>query len=166
MTFDKNKVYTALNADEVKVGSKGYFADSITELKNKIKDEDEKFSEVGKVYTENNIYRFSDSNGFDYSLFYIVGAPAEDKYRPYETTDEMIEDFKERAKKHYNANFFKCPMFHVSVWVKNKQTGCMCLVTDYLERTVFCSEFSYTMEELFDKYTYLDGSPCGKKIEE
>lgn len=164
MTFDKNKVYTALNADEVKIGSKGYFADSITELKNKVKDEEP--SEVGKVYTENNVYRFSDSNGLDYSLFYLVEEPEEDKYRPYETTDEMIEDFKERAKKHYNANFFKCPMFHVSIWVKNKKTDCKSLITDSSKNMVFFSDTRFTTEELFDKYTYLDGTPCGKKIEQ
>ena len=163
MTFDKNKVYTALNADEVKVGSKGYFADSITELKNKIKDEDEKFSEVGKVYTENNIYRFSDSDGFDYSLFYLVGAPEEDKYRPYETTDEMIEDFKERAKKHYNANFFKCPMFYPSIWLKSKENGDKPLCTYFGVSNVLVGMKYFSLETLFKKYTYLDGSPCGKK---
>lgn len=38
MEFDKAKVFTALNADEVKVGSKGYFADSIRVLKETIKE--------------------------------------------------------------------------------------------------------------------------------
>ena len=166
MTFDKNKVYTALNADEVKVGSKGYFADSITELKNKIKDEDEEFSEVGKVYTENNVYRFSDSNGLDYSLFYLVKEPEEETYRPYETTDEMIEDFKERAKKHYNANFFKCPMFHTSIWVKDKKSNSKYLISAFGEIDVYLSSIDeYSLELLFEDFTYLDGSPCGKKIE-
>ena len=36
MVLDKNRLYTAVNADEVKVGSKGYFADSIGKLKRKI----------------------------------------------------------------------------------------------------------------------------------
>lgn len=32
MEFDKNKVYTALNAEEIKVGNKGFFADHYTYL--------------------------------------------------------------------------------------------------------------------------------------
>lgn len=36
MEFDKLKVYTALNASEVKVGSKGYGSDTIEDLKNKV----------------------------------------------------------------------------------------------------------------------------------
>ena len=165
MEFQKENVYTALNADEVKIGSKGYFADSITELKNKVKDEEP--SEVGKVYTENNVYRFSDSNGLDYSLFYLVEEPEEDKYRPYETTDEMIEDFKERAKKHYNANFFKCPMFHVSIWVKDKKSNSKYLISAFGEIDVYLSSIDeYSLELLFEDFTYLDGTPCGKKIEQ
>ena len=29
MEFDKNRIYTMVNADEVKLGSVGYFADNI-----------------------------------------------------------------------------------------------------------------------------------------
>lgn len=32
MEFDKSKIYTVVNADEVKIGSKGYFANTILEL--------------------------------------------------------------------------------------------------------------------------------------
>lgn len=33
MEFDKSRVFTALNADEIKVGSKGYFADNLRSLR-------------------------------------------------------------------------------------------------------------------------------------
>ena len=38
MKFDKSRVYTALNADELKVGSKVIVADSVRALKNAVKD--------------------------------------------------------------------------------------------------------------------------------
>ena len=134
-----------------------------TYIENKVKDEEP--SEVGKVYTENNVYRFSDSNGLDYSLFYLVEEPEEDKYRPYETTDEMIEDFKERAKKHYNANFFKCPMFHTSIWVKDKKSNSKYLISVFGKTDVYLSSIDeYSLELLFEDFTYLDGTPCGKKL--
>lgn len=38
MEFDKARVFTALNADEIKIGSEGYFADSIRILKETIKE--------------------------------------------------------------------------------------------------------------------------------
>lgn len=33
MEFDKAKVFTVLNADEVKIGSSGYFADNLRSLR-------------------------------------------------------------------------------------------------------------------------------------
>ena len=164
MTFDKNKVYTALNADEVKVGSKGYFADNLEDLRAFVSEDDDPRTLI-EVMGEEYRCRFHEGENI-WNLFYLVEEPEEDKYRPYENTDEMIEDFKERAKKHYNANFFKCPMFHVSIWVKNKKTDCKSLITDSSKDMVFFSDTRFTTEELFDKYTYLDGTPCGKKIVE
>lgn len=38
MEFDKSKVYTALNADELKVGSKIIFADDLSSLQSRVID--------------------------------------------------------------------------------------------------------------------------------
>ena len=165
MTFDKNKVYTALNADEVKVGSKGYFADKLKDLKALVS-ADGDFCTLADVMGEDYERRFDE--GTDYwNLFYLVEEPQEEKYRPYENTDEMIEDFKERAKKHYNANFFKCPMFHTSIWVKAKERTVKSLVYVFYPRSVYVGdEEEMPLDKLFEYYTYLDGTPCGKKIEQ
>ena len=40
MGFDKSKVYTALNADELKLGSKCVFADTINDLRKYTQDKD------------------------------------------------------------------------------------------------------------------------------
>jgi hypothetical protein len=163
MIFDKSKVYSALDADEVKVGSKGYFGDSISGLKNNM--EDGKILTVGKIWEENNISRFQTEKGLDYIFFYLVEKP---KYRPYESTDEMVEDFKERARK-YNASFLKCPMFHPSVWIKEKNSGDKYLITGFIkdDTNIYCvlvGTCFISLDILFKSYTYLDGSPCGKKI--
>lgn len=39
MEFDKLKVYTAVNADELQIGSKCIFADTIKALRRKVQDE-------------------------------------------------------------------------------------------------------------------------------
>jgi hypothetical protein len=163
MTFDKNKVYTALNADEVKVGSKGYFADELKDLRAFVS-KDNNLSTLADVMGEGYEHRF-DGGDVCWNLFYLVEEPEEEKYRPYEDSDEMIEDFKERAKKHYNANFFKCPMFHTSIWVKNKGEEETHLITDFSKIIVKTSRDTIFLEDLFEDYTYLDGTPCGKKIE-
>ena len=161
MTFDKNKVYTALNVDEVKVGSKGYFADKLKDLKALVS-ADGDLCTLADVMGEDYERRFDE--GTDYwNLFYLVEEPKEEKYRPYENTDEMIEDFKERAKA-YGANFFKCPMFNPTIWIKDKIEN-KYLIISYIKDCVYIEDVAKNMDDLFYCFTYLDGSPCGKKIE-
>ena len=57
MKFDKNKVYTAVNADELKVGSKVIVADSLVELKAKIEEGTEPVTLRG-IESEDYLYRF------------------------------------------------------------------------------------------------------------
>ena len=88
MEFDKTRVYSAYNADEVKVGSKGYFADSISDLKKKV-DEGSELLTLTKIYGEESATRFSISSISSYILFYLVEEPEEKVYRPYTDTAEI-----------------------------------------------------------------------------
>ena len=161
MTFDKNKVYTALNADEVKVGSIGVFADTIAQLKRKV--EHPMTFEVVEILSDNYDCRFVTTGGMTYSFFYLTEEPEKNKYRPYKDTDEMIEDFKERAKA-YGATSFKCPMFNSTIWVKGKERTAKSLIYVFYPRSVYVGdEEEMPLDKLFEYYTYLDGTPCGKK---
>ncbi len=168
MEFDKSKVYTALNADEVKVGSKGFFADCIDTLKAFVTNGDD-FDVLEEIGPEYDSERFKQKNGATYLLFYLVEEPEEEKYRPYENTDEMIEDFKERARA-YGAYFSGCPMFNPTIWVKDKErnnVSLIALLTGVCSQKFIClGDVRYELKTLLENFTYLDGTPCGKKIEE
>lgn len=87
--------------------------------------------------------------GFDYRI------KPELTYRPYKNSDEMVEDFKRRAEIATNEMFL--PM----IYIKSKNNGCRILLNTFgavsVDGILFC--------DLLDKYTYLDGSPCGIKEE-
>ena len=160
MTFDKSKIYTAINADEVKVGSKGYFADSINVLR-KILEENANTDVLKKVADEGRTtYRFIKEREA-YNLFYLVEEPKEEKYRPYENTDEMIEDFKNRICGFaYEGNL-------PNIWIKEKNSGDKYLISGFIkdDTNTYCVLIGtcfVSLEVLFKSYTYLDGSPCGK----
>ncbi len=57
MNFDKSKVFTALNADEVKVGSRGYFANNLDTLK-RLVNRNALTDVLNKVYPEDWGRRF------------------------------------------------------------------------------------------------------------
>lgn len=159
MKFDKSKAYTALNADEVKIGSKGYFVDDIETLKDVIENEDKSFfGKLTEIKSPSEIYRFvkfdADGSIIEYNLFYLVSEPKEKKYRPYKDTEEMIEDFKERYNSRFNGH--SMPF----IWVKD--WGEKDLITTFGKDWVDTGSDIYNLNDLFEDFTYLDGSPCGK----
>ena len=97
MEFDKSKVYTALNADELKIGSKVITADSITVLKDYVCDH-RNISELITIRDESSTYRFI-ARGFAANAFcYLVSEPEEKKLK---WTDLKIGDIVTRDKVTY-----------------------------------------------------------------
>lgn len=80
----------------------------------------------------------------------------ESTYRPYKDTDEMIADWKERfVAKDWPSH--SMPL----IWLMCGETRSF--VTDYLPDSVYACSTSLTMQDIYEDYTYLDGSPCGMK---
>lgn len=161
MQLDKSRVHTALNADEVKIGSMGFFADDIYNLRDVIENKDKSFfGKITEIKKPSEIYRFvkldADGSSLEYNLFYLVSEPKEEKkYRPYKDTEEMIEDFKER----YNSRFDGHSQMPF-IWVKD--WGEKSLIISFGKDWVDTGSDIYHLNDLFEKFTYLDGSPCGK----
>ena len=166
MEFDKSKVYTALNADEVKVGSKGYFADTLAGLCADVLNAHTNLRELTDVYHETIPHRFRANDG-DYNLFYLVEEPKEKKFRPYKDTYEMIEDFKIRYNSYGGWNGKNNPMYSPLIWIKSKGAEKnKYLITRFSDNDKVTMTFekivySTNLRILSDDYTYLDGSPCG-----
>ena len=87
MKFDKSKVYTAVNADELKVGSKVTVANDLAHLKVFVHNDFTCILE--KVLDEESTCRFVANEGAPYSLAYLVSEPKEKKL---EWTDLKVGD--------------------------------------------------------------------------
>ena len=85
----------------------------------------------------------------------------EPKYVPYENTEELIEDFCKRS------GAKRSPMGEPFIWVEYKAEVniAKCLITSFTDSFAYISSKKYSLSELFDDFTFLDGSPCGKKVE-
>lgn len=163
MEFDKSRVYTSVNADEVKVRSKGYFADNIAELQRCVFNEDKDYIfTIKEIATDDENYRFLadnySGNETSWNLFYLVEEPKEKKLRPYRDSDEMVEDFKKRFN--VKVQPYEMPL----IWIKIKDTDKKYLVVRFASSLTICTNVDvYTpkLKDLVECYTYLDGSPCG-----
>lgn len=158
MEFNKAKVFTALNADEIKIGSKGYFADTLENLKDVVEHEHSGYyGKLVEIKNESYECRFSLNDNYNYSLFYLV-EDRKEEFRPYKNTDEMVEDFMKR----FNVNVppYAMPL----IWVKTKGADKKYLIVRFASALTICHNvevYTPTLEDLVEGYTYLDGSPCG-----
>lgn len=160
MEFDKSKVYTALNADEVKSGSIGFVANTLADLENKLKETDSYCTvEISDINCKATVNRFVINNDGDMSfpLFYLLEEPEEKKFRPYNDTDEMLVDYKFKYQTVWAD--FTMP----EIWLKNT-IDVKRMISGFYKRGVVINNEKVDMNDLFKYYTYLDGSPCGMEV--
>lgn len=74
MEFDKSRVYTALDADELKIGSKVFTADTLGRLKQYVTTEDRVIDTLSGIDDEDVCCRFL-VNGVRYALAYLLSEP-------------------------------------------------------------------------------------------
>ena len=152
MEFDKSKVYTVLNADELKVGSEVFLADNISFLKKLVKD-DAVTTNLVRVLGEETNSRFEGISDI-FSLAYLVSPPAEPEYKPF--TD--------------NKTALKIIAAH-SRWVKVKQNGFYELITALnigcdSKNEIAVNGGWLSAEYVFKHFTFEDdGMPVGEKVD-
>lgn len=144
MEFDESKVYTLVNADKVRAGSRGYFADNLRDLKYIVEhDCSEEYGEITEIKNNSYATRFKIEN-YLFMLFYLVEEPVEKNYRPYYNTSEMPSDtlLKEVVDKY--------DVHSVIVAVDKEQI--------YIGARGWAN-----MKYLYDNFRWSNGMPCGIK---
>ena len=159
MEFDKSRVYTAVNADELKVGSKCIFADDLRELRRLVSIEDA-LQVLIAIKGESYKYRFeqakADCMGDTlFALAYLIEPPAEPKYKPFESVDKAMEAIKAHGRYVIKTNNM---MSAFLVTEDDKDQG---------ESRIFIDGYWYSLQELYRLFVFADDdSPCGELVEE
>lgn len=171
MEFLKERVYTALNAYELKVGSKVVIAKNISALKDFVYNN--MISTLTEIYSENNQDRFHGEYihkcGYGYdtvtgTLCYLIREPEEKTDRPFKNIDELIKTWKK-------INPVQQPLYTKPlIWIENRFTEEVELITTYDYANSFHSDDRVetstrvlTMEDLYREYRILNGDICGVK---
>ena len=95
----------------------------------------------------------------------------EKNYRPFKNCDELVCCYNEKAYTpiiavSMNTKLYK--LFRPNIWIKSKEYGTDNMITAFDGNNesiggscVFIQDIWIDMKELFDKFTFCDGSPCG-----
>ena len=154
MEFEKSRVYTALNADELPIGSKCVFADTIQDLRKKVEsDSVQRFVYVLRsICDSSKMERFEEDDNAVFLLAYLIEPPVEPKYKPFESLEKAMEAIKKHGG-----------------WVKDKKNNVQLLVVGFDDDNGFFlgNGYSCSYTCLFLDYVFADdGSPCGELDEE
>lgn len=164
MEFDKSRVYTAVNADELKVGSKVYVSDNIYYLRECVEDNFESCI-LARVMSGKEPKRFCiDKSNEKWQLAYLIEPPAEPKYKPFENLKQLIvatEKHGETVKSIAGQNESTIIGMTLSNRVIIDKSFSQSFGQPYGDKV------SCTTEELLDNFVFLsDNSPCGELAEE
>lgn len=141
MMFDTSKVFTVFNCDEVKVGSKGYFADTKVTLIHRVQSDNKDCCGVlENIYDDDYAFLLDDCARYRY--FYLVEEPKEKVKRPC-TREELLEMLKKQE-----LPMLKCNLNSINY-----------SVTEIANTSCFIYERGgCTYQELCENYTLIDGT--------
>lgn len=154
MEFDRQRVYTPFNCDEIKIGSKGFVADNKSKLVNTVERSDgQDWAELKNIDTNCNL-PFIVTIGYStchYEFFYLVEEPKEPVKRSC-TRKELLEMLKRQ----------QIPM------VLRKDNGFTYSIIRLNDEgitviSVIGSHLTYDYSELCNTFTLLDGTPLWVK---
>lgn len=159
------------------IGKECYFSDCPTKLLESARYNSALYLDCLTNISKEKACPFSDKNGSGWALI-IIKKEEEPEYVPFEDGDEFLECYLSKAN-----NPSKHKLESVGgIWLKGFDTDVYFMVTELWDdgvvindskmRTTQESSDRYctindttSWEELFKDYTFLDGTPCGKKIE-
>lgn len=145
MNFDKSKVYTAVNADELKIGSKCIFADTVKGLRRKVEEDTDCVETFYRLHNNGGDDLFV-GNDCAYCYAYLIEPPAEPKYKPFESIDKVMEAIKKHGG-----------------WIKKKSNRYQYIVIAKSSTSLRLYDGWFTLEAIFYDYVFADDdSPCGK----
>lgn len=97
-------------------------------------------------------------------------AKPESNLRPFKDCDELVECWERKIFIPVMQYTKQKVLFRPEIWVKSKEYGTDNLITAFDNDNesiggscVFIQDMWVDMKELFDNFTFLDGSPCGKE---
>lgn len=165
MTFEEHKVIDNSLECEKWIGKKVFYADDLLSLMAYV--EGKKEEEPAKVYGKGSAsHPFGVENALgEMDVWkYIYPAEeekAEEKYRPFESVDELIDIFKMYVCNNPN----KLPPNSMPlIWLRYKGSNSVCLITGFTDNGVELGAEFKSWVTLLESMAFFNGYPCGIKI--
>ena len=154
MKFDKSRVYTAVNADELPICSKCIFADTLGALSAKVQSEEYKdFITILKRIYNDGFYNRFDTGDDLFCFAYFIESSSKPMYKQFESVEKAMEAIWKHDR-----------------WIRDTSHDIFLVsryCSDFIEVSDHLCDNWKSLSDLFHCYVFADdGSPCGELVEE
>jgi len=106
------------------------------------------------------------SNPPKYSCKECEGIKKEKQYRPFNDCNELIEYYQKKYESAVGCDIYFPSLYKPCIWLKSKEYGVEVMITGFDDKAgsvpcVFLEDMWKDMDDLFNDFTFLDGSPVG-----
>ena len=158
------------------IGKECYFSDYPKQLLNSARNNSPEYLDCLTDIRKEGACTFVDKNGSGWILIIIKKEEPKPEYVPFESIEEFLTAY---FKSIANSECIQKTISSTGIWLKHNDA--FLLVVEIWDRGVvvgngkmetmnigedkyLTTNFITDWNELYDKYTFLDGSPCGKEV--
>ena len=149
------------------IGKECYFSDFPKKVLNSARNNSSEYLDCLTNISKEKPFPFTCEKGFGYNLIIIKKEEPKPnpKYVPFGNVTEFIDAYRNTTGCLNEEAFY---LSKNGIWLKQKEPKAYVMATEiYDNGVVIGSNMSETpWGELLNEYTFLDGSPCGKLMEE
>ena len=147
------------------IGKECYFSDYPKKLLDSARNNSSGYLDCLTNIIKEGVCPFVDKKGYGRTLI-IIKKEEPKKYVPFETLDEFIESYK-KAEERIDCSNIEGYIASCGMWLRFNNDDVLCAVTEIWTDGVFLGHdhMKIKWKELFNFYTFMDDSLCGKEVE-
>lgn len=156
------------------IGKKVYWSSDINLILNRANNGEYEMTLTQVEDVDFEPFTVTDMNEHDFDADFIIIKKDDMKpeYIPFESVEEFLDDYFLNKEKYTTGILLKLE----GIWLREKETGALCMAIEIWDEGLVIGDTKLTIsgtdvfndttdwDELFSKYSFVDGSPCGKKI--
>ena len=154
------------------IGKECFFSEYPKRLLNSAKNNSPEYLDCLTDIRKEGACTFVDKNGSAWTLIIIKKEEPKPEYIPFESVEEFLDEYFLNKEKYTTGILLKLE----GIWLREKETGALCMATEIWDEGLVIGDTKLTIsgtdvfndttdwDELFSKYSLIDGTPCGKKI--
>lgn len=156
------------------IGKECFFADYPTKLLENARSNSSIISWYRlRSVRKDEAYPFTDEDGHTWILI-IIKKEEEPEYINFESVEEFLDAYFLNKEKYTTGILLKLE----GIWLREKETGAICMATEIWDEGLVIGDTKLTIsgtdvfndttdwEELLKNYTFIDGTQCGKLMED